>query len=169
MTPPSPTSSTRPAWSSPCHSSCVPPAGAASRAALFSVVEKWQGPVLIDEADLGASDMAASVIKMMNVGNERGGTVLRCEGERHEPTAFHVYGPKVFGMREPFDDHATETRCLSFDMQPRATLPQGMSFTFTDAHRAEAAVLRNKLLLWRFRPWHDLTLAPPAQIPCLDP
>jgi len=119
-------------------------------AALYRTVDLIRGTLAYDEADLRFSDMSADIVKVLNGGHRKGSPVIRMEGEgmNMKPRPFNVFGPKILGSREPFSDLALESRCLTQRLFPmkRVNVPVHIPELFND----EAALLRNKLLKFRF-------------------
>lgn len=127
--------------------------GASSVSPLFRILDAVRGTLIIDEGDFRLSDEKAEVTKVLNNGNARGFPVLRSEvnpkGE-YNPTAFHVFGPKIVATRGYFQDWALESRCLTEHMgQDR--LRNDIPINLPASQQVEALRLRNKLLLFRFR------------------
>ena len=124
--------------------------GATTSAPIFRMIEKWKGTLIMDEADLKFSDETADMIKIINLGYEKGTYIMRCD--KNDPTKvdfFDPYCPKIIARRKPFADKATESRCFTTIMQgtQRDDIPPNLNPSFF----SEAQHLRNKLLLWRFR------------------
>ncbi len=127
--------------------------GASTISPLFRLLDTFRGTLVIDESDFRISDERAEVVKILNNGNGRGFPVLRSElvgrGE-YDPRAYHVFGPKLVATRGFFDDRALESRCLSEEMGQRS-LRSDVPISLPPDAGDEALVLRNKLLLFRFR------------------
>ena len=149
--------------------------GASTVSPIFRILDLFQGTLVIDEGDFRFSDEKAEVIKILNNGNARGFPVLRSEvsGPRGEysPRAYQVYGPKLVATRSAFQDRALESRCLTEELgnrRLRSDIPINQPVTF----KAEAAALRNKLLMFRFvnhgRPSADPRLVDRAIEPRLN-
>lgn len=84
------------------------------------------------------------------MGYERGKFVMRCDQNNAELLRFFdPYCPKVLATRKPFDDKATESRCITHVMQgtTRTDIPPNLN----DEFFVDALNIRNKLLMWRFR------------------
>lgn len=127
--------------------------GASTVSPLFRILDAVRGTLIIDEGDFRFSDERAEIVKILNNGNARGFPVLRSEVSRKgevNPTAFHVFGPKLVATRGYFQDRALESRCLTEEMgqgQLREEVPINLPPEWKD----EALRLRNRLLLFRFR------------------
>ncbi|MFQ5425924.1 MAG: DUF3631 domain-containing protein, partial [Gaiellales bacterium] len=69
-------------------------------AAMFRVIDAHRPTLLLDEADtyLRGRDMSDELRGVVNAGHARGGRVLRCVGDDHEPTPFAVFAPVVLAM-----------------------------------------------------------------------
>lgn len=127
--------------------------GASTVSPIFHILDRFRGTLVLDEADFRFSDEKSELVKVLNNGNVRGFPVLRnsMNAKREfDPRAFHVYGPKLVAMRQSFDDEALESRCLTEEMGQRK-VRDGVPINLPDAQKAEATVLRNKLLSYRFR------------------
>ncbi len=125
--------------------------GATTTAPIFRILDEIRGTLILDEADLRSSDMTQDIIKILNMGYQKGGTVLRMQGkELLEMRAFEVFSPKIIATRETFNDKALESRFLIEEMgrgKLRDDIPRRLSNDFWD----KTLELRNKLLMWRFR------------------
>lgn len=126
--------------------------GASTVSPIFHTLDTFKGTLVFDEADFRFSDEKAELVKILNNGNVSGFPVLRTQitvKKEFEPRAFHVFGPKIVGMRGRYDDRALESRFLSIDME--ASLSGNIPINLPDAHEPEALTLRNKLLSFRLR------------------
>ena len=79
-----------------------------SAPALFRIIEAVRPTILADEADTfltprrDASESSEALRGVVNSGLMRGGRVVRCQGENHEPTAFSTHAPMVIaGIGNP--------------------------------------------------------------------
>lgn len=125
--------------------------GATTTAPIFRILDEIKGTLILDEADLRTSDMTTDIIKILNMGYQKGGSVLRMGGkDMDDLKAFEVFSPKIIATRETFNDKALESRFLVEEMG-RGKLRKDVSLRITDEFYAEALELRNKLLMWRFR------------------
>lgn len=126
--------------------------GASTTSPIFHTLNAFGGTLVLDEADLPASDTRADLVKILNNGTVQGMPVLRTVVNRHKefnPAAFKVFGPKIVAMRESFKDAALESRFLTEEtgMRPlRHDIPIQLPTTL----KAEALELRNRLLHFRF-------------------
>ena len=126
--------------------------GASTVSPIFHTLDTFKGTLVFDEADFRFSDEKAELVKILNNGNVAGFPVLRTQitvKKEFEPRAFHVFGPKIVGMRGRYDDRALESRFLSIDME--VSLSGNVPINLPDAHEAEGLALRNKLLSFRLR------------------
>ena len=127
--------------------------GASSTSPIFHLLDQIGGTLVIDEADFRFSDESALIAKILNSGNVKGYPVLRSEsvnGRDFRPRAFKVFGPKIIGMRGRYDDPALESRFLT-QTSSNPTLREDVPINLPSDQEAEASVLRDKLLLYRFR------------------
>jgi hypothetical protein len=132
------------------HYKPIKTSGASTVAPIFRIIHKWKGTLLVDEFDLKKSDETADFIKLINLGFEKNNPIMRCEQNNYENVQFFdPYCPKVIATRKPFDDKATESRCFTQIM--RGTSNKGIPSLLDNGFYRGAQILRNKLLLWRFR------------------
>lgn len=144
--------------------------GASTVSPIFHTLDTFRGTLIFDEADFRFTDEKAELVKILNNGNVAGFPVLRTQvtvNKEFEPRAFHVFGPKIVGMRGHYDDRALESRFLSIemDLSPTDTVP----INLPDAHEVEALTLRNKLLSFRLRERLAVRLDDSLVTPGLEP
>lgn len=135
--------------------------GATTVSPVFRLLDAFRGTLIIDEADFNNSDAENEIIKILNVGYYRGGVVLRSEkdpdSDVYFPSVNEVYGPKILATRKPFQDRATESRCLTKRMTTRRPRP-GIPYTLSGEFWQEALAIRNKLLMYRLTNHRPITL-----------
>jgi hypothetical protein len=127
--------------------------GASTVSPIFHILDSFRGTLVFDEADFRFSDEKSELVKIFNNGNVRGFPVLRTvitTKREFDPRAFNVYGPKIVAMRKAFDDQALESRFLTEEMGQRS-LRRDIPISLPDIQKQEATLLRNKLLVYRFR------------------
>ena len=130
--------------------------GASTVSPIFRILDAVRGTLIIDEGDFRATDERAEIIKILNNGNAKGFPVLRSEANRQgefNPRAYAVFGPKLVATRGFFEDRALESRCLTEEMG-HGRLREDIPISLAADHKDEALILRNKLLLFRFRHLH---------------
>ncbi|MGZ5799591.1 MAG: hypothetical protein ACXWJZ_03065 [Burkholderiaceae bacterium] len=130
--------------------------GASTVSPIFHTLDLFRGTLLFDETDFRFSDERSEIIKIFNNGNVRGMPVLRTmvtPQNEFDPRAFSVFGPKLVSMRHRFDDDALESRFLTEEMGCRK-LRADIPINLPDTQETEAAQLRNRLLMYRFRHFH---------------
>jgi hypothetical protein len=135
--------------------------GASTVSPLFRILDAVRGTLIIDEGDFRMSDERAEMVKILNNGNARGFPVLRSEvsaQREFNPRAYAVFGPKLVATRGAFEDRALESRFLTEEMG-QARLREEVPISLPPTYKEEALVLRNKLLLFRFRRRNDPALA----------
>jgi hypothetical protein len=134
--------------------------GASTVSPLFRILDIFRGTLIIDEGDFRLSDERAEIVKILNNGNARGFPVLRSEAtpkREFDPRAFAVFGPKIVATRGYFQDRALESRCITEEMGQRR-LREDVPINLPPEHKEEALLLRNKLLLFRFRTLNRQTI-----------
>ena len=125
--------------------------GATTSSPIFRILNDIGGTLVLDEADYKSSETSDDIVKILNMGFQRGGSVLRSEGKGvFEVKAYDVYSPKIVGTRETFSDRALESRFLVEEMGI-GTLRNDIPRRLPDEFYEEARILRNKLLMWRFK------------------
>jgi len=130
--------------------------GASTVSPLFRIIDTFRGTLIIDEGDFRLSDERAEIVKILNNGNARGFPVLRSEvtpKREFNPTAYNVFGPKLVATRGFFEDRALESRCITEEMG-QGRLRGDVPINLPSSYKEEARVIRNKLLLFRFRTFH---------------
>jgi len=126
--------------------------GASTTSPIFHTLNAFGGTLVLDEADLPASDTRADLVKILNNGTVQGMPVLRTvvnKNKEFNPAAFRVFGPKIIAMRESFKDVALESRFLTEETGMRPLRPD-VPIQLPAALKAEALELRNRLLHFRF-------------------
>jgi len=127
--------------------------GATSTSAIFRMLDSFGGTLIIDEGDFRYSDEKSDLIKIFNNGNQKGMPVIKTEmsgTKEFNPRAFEVFSPKILASRGSFDDKALESRFLTEESGDRK-LRRDIPINLPPIYKDEARVLRNKLLLYRFR------------------
>lgn len=127
--------------------------GASTVSPIFHILDKFRGSLILDEADFRFSDEKAELSKILNNGNVDGFPVLRQTvniRKEFDPKAFQVFGPKIIGARQSFEDAALESRFLTEDMGLRP-VRRGIPLNLPKRQKSEARSLRNKLLTYRFQ------------------
>lgn len=128
--------------------------GASSVSPIFRLIDMFRGTLVVDEADLSNSDSDNEIVKIINVGYQKGGAVMRAEkdpeADIYAPEVYDVFGPKILATRKPFTDRAVESRCLTrrtTTQRPRPDIP----YTLGEAFWRRSQVIRNKLLMYRLK------------------
>ncbi len=145
--------------------------GASSVSPLFHMLDRFGGTLIIDEADFRFSDEKSDLVKILNNGNVRGFPVLRSEskdGREFNPRAFQVFGPKIVGMRTQYDDPALESRFIT-ETSGERTLRKDIPINLPPEQQEEADRLRNKLLMFRFKMFNQVSRTPATLDPALEP
>lgn len=145
--------------------------GASTVSPIFHTLDAFRGTFVFDEADFRFSDEKTELVKILNNGNVRGLPVLRTMMNRQRefnPQAFYVFGPKIVGARGTYDDRGLESRFITHEMGARR-LRDDIPINLPPEYQEEALVLRNKLLMYRFRNRHDVKLDPSLADRKLEP
>lgn len=145
--------------------------GASTTSPIFHTLNSFGGTLVLDEADFTQSDARADLVKILNNGTVQGMPVLRTVVNRHKefnPAAFKVFGPKIIAMRERFRDAALESRFLTEETGIRPLRPD-IPIQLPPALKAEALVLRNRLLHYRFCEFANIKTDPSALVDGIEP
>jgi hypothetical protein len=136
--------------------------GASSTSSLFHMIDRYKGSLYMDEMDLSDSSAAADIMKLITAGNQAGVPIFRStkvtiDGkESWEEEMYQIFCPKLIAMQGSFIDRAAESRCITFQVQPRevselkdANVPLFINKEMLD----EALAIQNQLLRWRMENW----------------
>ena len=131
--------------------------GSISNAALFRTLDLLNPSLVFDEAELNEKE-STEMRMVLRQGYSAGTPVSRMEkspnGKMYIQT-FDVFGPKIIASLARFQDVALESRCLTGWMPPH--MDSGRPIELTGAFKTEALLLRNKLLMFRFKNHHLVT------------
>jgi hypothetical protein len=125
-------------------------AGSSTPAPMFRLIEAIGGTMLIDEADFRFSQIGSDIIKVLNCGYQQGLPVTRMEKNAQGefvPRIYEVFGPKIINGRRPFQDDATESRCLGYS--PHASDRTDIPTQLPSSFERDANEIRNLALGWR--------------------
>ncbi len=134
-------------------------AGCSTLSGALRLQSKWRGTALFNETDFKNSEDTSLFIKWVNNGFEKDLPIVMSNKENpNRRDVFDPFGPKIFAMKRPFDDPATESRLISIDMYEtrRADIPILLDEQFLK----EGLALRNMLLDFRFKNWNSITSVP---------
>jgi hypothetical protein len=126
---------------------------ASSEASIYRMIDVYNGTLIIDEADFINSSLYSTITRILNSGYQKGSPIIKCHPETFEPEAFNVFCPKIIASRRRYDDEALESRCITSetDICTRTDIPKALETLFHE----EASILRNKLLLYKFRTYRE--------------
>jgi len=137
--------------------------GASSLSGIMRFKEKWMGTLLIDESDL-KGDQSDPLIKYLNLGFEKDNYfILTNKNDLTQIHLFDPFGPKVIAMRQPFQDAATEGRCLSFS--PDETTREDIPPELPSRYAQEVAEIR--ALIARFVLEHWALVSEECMLSCI--
>jgi hypothetical protein len=113
-------------------------------ATLFRLVERFNPTLLLDEAEFLNTQERKELINLLNAGQRRGLMIPRMTGEHYDDVElFGVYCPKAISGTERLKK-TTRSRMITFNMT-KNTRPVPKTID-----KQEGAMLRSKLLMWRF-------------------
>ena len=125
----------------------------ASPAAIFRKVQAQElkqrtVTLIMDESETlrAKSERSELLLSILNSGYRRGQSVLRCEGEKHEPKAFKTFCPKVVILIGTLPDTLAD-RCIPITMRRRRAGEHVERFFYARA-RHEAADTLGKIETW---------------------
>lgn len=139
-------------------------AGGATGPVIYRMLHETAGVLCLDEGTIVDQEDQAVLRSIFLNGNTREHPIWRTEpqpggGFRYQ--RFEIFGPKVLTSREKFVDEALASRCWVFRFPAvEASELAGFPADYTDTHRAQAAELRRRLLLWRFHAWATVAVDP---------
>lgn len=145
--------------------------GASTTSPIFHTLNSFGGTLVLDEADLAASDTRADLVKILNNGTVKGMPVLRTVVNRHKefnPAAFRVFGPKIVAMRQSYRDDALESRFLTEETGTRP-LRSDIPIQLPASLKKEALALRNRLLHFRFCEFSKIKADPAVIVEGIEP
>jgi hypothetical protein len=136
-----------------CYKS-IDASGAITLASIFRVASQWKGTLLLDEFT-NSGDNYQEMIAFLKSG-VADNAVLRVEGDKEkEVKAYMVKSPKIFTSESPITDAGLQSRTIVIRMEKnKRKIPLYRLKSYED----QAAKLRNKLLLWRFRHLNKINL-----------
>lgn len=138
-------------------------AGNTTPSPVFRTMSQWNGlTIVMDEADLPHSETSAEWIQMFNTGYKKSFAILRTAISRGEATVevFSGFGPKILNMRGKFADDATESRCLTWETNAGRGIRDDIEryIKDRDGYDAEAQAIRNQLLTYRLKNFHQIQI-----------
>lgn len=137
------------------HYKPVMTSGATTSSPVFRIIEKWRPTMIFDEGDFKKTDETEAIVKIINLGYEKGKYIMRCDqNDANIINFFDPFCPKVIATRKSFEDKAVESRCITVQMV--GTKRKDIPLNLNDDFKAEQLRLRNKLLMWRFRNFFDI-------------
>jgi putative DNA primase/helicase len=120
------------------------PTSNATVAAIFRVVEVGKPTILMDEADTFLKDND-ELRGILNTGHRRGGAVLRCIGDEHEPRMFSTWAPAAVAAIGKISD-TLEDRSVACRMRRRK--PSERVENFRSDRVEQLTVLARKMARW---------------------
>lgn len=119
-------------------------------ATLFRLIERFNPTLLLDEAEFLNIKEKKELIGLLNAGQRRGLMIPRMSGDRYDKVElFSVYCPKAISGTERLKK-TTRSRMIMFNMTKNVRpMPKHLD-------KETSAVLRSKLLMWRFKKLAEL-------------
>jgi len=131
--------------------------GAVTVPVIFRTIDMFGVTLIIDESDFANEGDASDLVKILNSGYSKGKPVTRLErvDGKYVPMTYKVFGPKILNGRDRFDNPALESRCITYRMHESNARP--ISYQLPEEYSQQAAVLRDKLLKYRFDYFKSVT------------
>lgn len=125
----------------------------ASPAAIYRLIDKWHGTLVMDEADFKVSDETNEMVKLLNCGFERYSPRVVCDSNDANKLVFNnPFCPKIIARRFNFQDKAMESRCIT--QITYQTARKDLLVVLPPDFWERAKNIRGKLLMMRLRYWH---------------
>jgi len=129
--------------------------GASTPSGIMRIKERWNGTLIIDEADLRESTTTNELIKYLNLGFEKGQFFIKSDKDNpREQDVFDPFCPKIIAMRKPFQDNATEGRLLSFT--PKETQRTDIPFVLPACYDDEVRELQGTIARFILANWEKV-------------
>jgi len=131
--------------------------GAVTVPVIFRTIDMFGVTLTIDESDFANESDASDLIKILNSGYNKNRPVTRLErvDGKYVPVTYKVFGPKILNGRDRFNNLALESRCITYRMHESNARP--ISYQLPEEYSQQAAVLRDKLLKYRFDYFKSVT------------
>ncbi len=129
--------------------------GNATRSAIMRVQEMFHGTLIIDESDF-KGDKENELTKYINSGFERDNPIIITNKNTYQLETYDPFSPKLFAMRHPFGDSATEGRVLS--IEPYETLRDDIPAVLPLEYDKEVLQLRDIIARWTLENWNKVKM-----------
>jgi len=134
-------------------------AGCSTISGALRMQSKWKGTAFFNEVDFKNTEDTAMFVKWVNNGFERGLPIIMSNKENPNlRDIFDPFGPKVFAMKRPFEDAATEARLISVNMYE--TRRKDIPILLPPEFYQEGLRIRNMLLDFRLKNWNTIVNVP---------
>ena len=124
--------------------------GNSSRSAIMRTQEDYHGTLILDESDF-KGDKENEMTKYINTGFEKGKPIILTNKNTGKREIYDPFGPKLFAMRHPFRDSATEGRVLS--IEPEETMRKDIKKNLPLKYEDKTKKLRDILARWTLKNW----------------
>lgn len=135
-------------------------------AVLYRVVQQHAPTVLIDEFDSHSDELREALRSVLNAGQRRGGAVVKCVGDDHEPRRFLAFSPVAIAGIGRMPD-TVEDRGIRLAMRRRKKREVVQRLRLR-SFAGEVADLRRRLCRWADDHRNALEEARPALDEALD-
>lgn len=130
--------------------------GGSSIAPLYRIADVFGNvTTIMDEADFNLeTEHGRNLNLIFTTGYDDEGRVSRVNVDSLLPEYYSVYGPKILTQRDPFDDDATNSRCLTHESRGGLRVREDIPIMINKRDfQPQADELRRQLLLYRLRTW----------------
>ncbi len=127
--------------------------GGSSRSAIMRAQEDYKGTLVLDESDF-RGDKEHEMTKYINTGFEDRKPFLLTNRNNEKREKFDNFSPKILGMREAFQDAASEGRI--FTINPLETMRMDIPPNLDDKYFQETNLLRDLIARWALENWSKI-------------
>jgi len=128
---------------------------------LYRPLDLWGGTLVLDEADFANTNEKSELIHFLNC-RATGTPISRQDAKNpRETDVFANFGLTILTQRRPFDDNATESRCLPYYSEKT---DRKLPTVETDDMLAEGLEIQNMLFYLRLKFYRDVTIDKTAWI-----
>ena len=127
--------------------------GGSSRSAIMRAQEDYKGTLVLDESDF-RGDKEHEMAKYINSGFEDYKPFLLTNRNSGKRERYDNFCPKILGMREAFQDAASEGRI--FTISPLETMRTDIPPNLNDIYFQETDLLRDLIARWALENWSKI-------------
>lgn len=138
-------------------------AGCVSPKIICSLINRYRGTLLLEEADFVVSKQKEDIVKLLNVGAIKSGSIIFPEKvfidgkKENQELELQVFCPKIIVPTKEFWYPSIDSRSIIFKLENKAMgelAENDIPYVITDEMRDFSDGMRNQLLTWRLEQWH---------------